>query len=294
MSTCPDIAALESLARHRTAPSDDATLREHLESCPDCHALLESIRRNEQLLGRVRGALESATPAPAAVGYGSGTRLGEFIIEGILGVGGMGAVYLARQDNPNRLVALKVMSQALASADARSRFQQEVQLLGRLQHPGIARIYAAGGEDDALPWFAMELVAGQRLAVFLERNTVSDRTRIELLEQLCDTVEFAHTRGVIHRDLKPANIMIERNAQGAPVPKVLDFGVARAVGADVPVVTQNTSAGLIVGTLAYMSPEQAIGASKATPPALLMASSSGRGAMSRNGNDLIAAARRSG
>lgn len=181
-------------------------------------------------------------------------RIGRFRVLGRLGGGGMGVVYRAEQDQPRRLVAIKVMHAGLAGDDLRRRFELETRVLARLQHPGIAHIYEAGTFEqcgEPRPFFAMELVDGAPLDRFANEACLSIAGRLRLFVAVCEAVEHAHQKGVIHRDLKPANILV--TAGGAP--KILDFGVARATDADLH-VTLSTSPGQLVGTLAYMSPEQ--------------------------------------
>ncbi|MGP8225451.1 MAG: serine/threonine protein kinase, partial [Terracidiphilus sp.] len=164
--------------------------------------------------------------------------------------------YEAEQDQPRRTVALKVLKPGLASPEILRRFERESQVLGRLQHPGIAQIYAAGSADTGLgpqPYFAMELIHGEPLRAYAESHHLDVRQRLELMAKVGDAVEHAHQRGIIHRDLKPGNILVEENGQ----PKILDFGVARATDSDTH-ATQQTDVGQLIGTLAYMSPEQVL------------------------------------
>lgn len=180
--------------------------------------------------------------------------IGPYRITGTLGEGGMGTVYEAQQDQPHRMVALKVIRHDFVSPELIRRFSRESEVLGRLQHPGIAQIYQAGTFEDAhgpRPFFAMELVKGQPLTEYLRAQSLDVRHRLELFARICDAVHYAHQQGVIHRDLKPANIMVD----AAGHPKILDFGVARLTDADVQ-ATRQTSIGEVIGTLQYMSPEQ--------------------------------------
>jgi len=184
--------------------------------------------------------------------------IGRYRVLARLGVGGMGVVYLAEQDSPRRKVALKVLRPGIATPEMLRRFAHEAELLGRLQHPGIARIYeavATDGRDDAQPFFAMEYVEGPTLVQHAKMRGLDDRERIALLTDVCDAVHHAHQKGVVHRDLKPANVLVDPAGR----PRVLDFGVARAIDADVRAATLRTREGEIVGTLLYMSPEQAGG-----------------------------------
>jgi WD40 repeat protein len=180
-------------------------------------------------------------------------RIGRYRILRLLGQGGMGAVYEAEQDNPRRTVALKVIRAGLASDFLLKRFAREAQILGRLHHPGIAQIYEAGVSESGQPYFAMELIAGLPLDQYVREQALDTRGRLELFARACDAVQHAHERGVIHRDLKPGNILVEETGQ----PKVLDFGVARAAEAGLTAGGGQTEAGQLIGTLSYMSPEQA-------------------------------------
>jgi serine/threonine protein kinase len=154
-------------------------------------------------------------------------------------------------------VALKVIKPGFATAETLRRFQHESQALGRLQHPGIAQIHEASTADTGFgpqPYFAMELIRGCALRQYAEEKHLDTRQRLELMAKICDAVEHAHQRGVIHRDLKPGNILVDETGQ----PKILDFGVARVTDSEVQLTT-HTDLGQLIGTLAYMSPEQVTG-----------------------------------
>ncbi len=197
-------------------------------------------------------------PAPAA-GTSLPERIGRCRILARIGEGGMGAVFRAEQENPRRVVALKVIRAGLSSDRLLRRFEYEAQALGRLQHPGIAQIFEAGAIEGGLgrtPYLAMELVEGRPLGDYALVERLDAPRKLELLARACDAVEHAHQKGVIHRDLKPANILVDRAGQ----PKILDFGVARLIDLDLEArCTLQTQAGELVGTLAYMSPEQVRG-----------------------------------
>jgi serine/threonine protein kinase len=207
-------------------------------------------------------ALAGFQPAPEQVPE----RIGEFRIIGKIGQGGMGVVYEAEQDHPRRRIALKVIRPGVASGQVLRRFQLEAQVLGRLQHPGIAQVYEAGtaqvetsgGLTVEQPFFAMEFVRGKPLNEHLEATPLGTRQRLELFAKVCDAVQHAHQKGVIHRDLKPGNILVDESGQ----PKILDFGVARLTDADVQVTTLQTDVGQLIGTIPYMSPEQVAGDSR--------------------------------
>ena len=179
-------------------------------------------------------------------------RVGPYRILGLLGEGGMGRVYLAREEHPPREVALKVVRGL--SGNALARFQREIQTLAQLEHPGIARLYAAGEDvigGMPIPWLAMELIRGPDLRSHIERERPDPDARLQLLIALCRAVQHAHAHGVVHRDLKPGNILIDPQGQ----PRILDFGVARLRDSD----EEMTQAGQVIGTLPYMSPEQLAG-----------------------------------
>lgn len=180
-------------------------------------------------------------------------RVGPYRITGVLGEGGAGIVYRAEQTRPRRDVAVKVLR--TASPRTRARFEREMEALGRLEHPGIARVLE-GGTDARLgtPYIAMELVDGRPIDAWADERHLASIERVRLLEQVCNAVGHAHRHGVVHRDLKPANVLVTTDGDV----KVLDFGVARLLG-DGEHESAVTADGLVVGTPAYMSPEQAAG-----------------------------------
>lgn len=176
----------------------------------------------------------------------------------LLGRGGMGEVWEAEQERPRRRVAIKLVRGDLMSPTMRRRFDIEAEALGRLNHEGIAKVYEAGLDPaTGRPFFAMEYVQGQTLGRHLAKHAPPLEDRLRLLIKLCRAVQHAHQKGVIHRDLKPGNILVTPAGE----PKILDFGLARLAGDDdeASLVTRETQAGQVLGTLAYMSPEQAGG-----------------------------------
>ncbi|MEM7201333.1 MAG: tetratricopeptide repeat protein, partial [Planctomycetota bacterium] len=185
-------------------------------------------------------------------------QIGSYRIARLLGRGGMGAVYEAEQAAPIRKVALKVIAPGLVAPQLLRRFEEEAQVLGRMKHPGIAQVYEAGtfdGETGTQPYFAMELVDGLPLVEACASSSLGLQARLDLVAKICDAVQHAHQRGVIHRDLKPGNILVDRHGQ----PKILDFGIARSTDRDVRTTTLRTDLGQLIGTVPYMSPEQAAG-----------------------------------
>ncbi len=189
------------------------------------------------------------------------STIGSYSIIRKLGEGGMGVVYLAQQERPRRQVALKVIRPGVESRELLRRFEQESQVLGWLQHPGIAQVFEAGTADAngvRQPFFAMEYIEGQSLTDYANAHHLTARQRLALVAKLCDAVHHAHQKGLIHRDLKPSNILVDATGQ----PKILDFGIARIVNADVNATATETMTGKLVGTIAYMSPEQLGGRSR--------------------------------
>ncbi len=209
----------------------------------------------------------SGTPVPNELAAASSLagrlpdKIGPYKVLGVLGTGGMGVVYRAEQDQPRRPVALKIMRPGTVTPECLLRFKLEAEALGRFQHDGIARIYEAGqiGDGDATqPYFAMELIDGLPLTVYADRNRLDISRRVGLMIQLCQSIQHAHYQGVVHRDLKPGNVLVDKEGR----PKVLDFGVARVTDSNTPPQPMQTAFGQVVGTVPYMSPEQAEGDSE--------------------------------
>ncbi|MFN3189406.1 MAG: protein kinase domain-containing protein [Aureliella sp.] len=175
-----------------------------------------------------------------------------------IGEGGMGSVFMAEQEKPvKRLVALKVVKAGLDSKQVVARFEAERQTLAMMDHPNIARVLDAGSTDRGEPYFVMELVKGVPIHEYCDTNRLSTKDRIKLMVDVCGAVQHAHQKGIIHRDLKPSNILVAQY-DDRPVPKVIDFGVAKATHQKLTEKTLYTQLGQIVGTLEYMSPEQAV------------------------------------
>jgi|HubBroStandDraft_1064217.scaffolds.fasta_scaffold00898_7 serine/threonine protein kinase/Flp pilus assembly protein TadD len=248
-------AALEREPAERSgwlgqACGGDAGLRKEVESllaCAEASLSNPAARPGmEKVWDHVAGERDGALPS----------TIGRYRILRLLGEGGMGVVYEAEQEQPRRTVALKVIKSGLGDPKLVRRFEQEALALGRLQHPGIAQIYEAGTAENGFkpqPYFAMEFIRGQALLEYANAQRLDTRQRLELMAKICEAVHHAHQRGIIHRDLKPGNILVDETGQ----PKILDFGVARATDSDAH-VTQQTDLGQLVGTLAYMSPEQVL------------------------------------
>lgn len=187
----------------------------------------------------------------------AGSRIGPYLIVRLIGEGGMGSVYEAEQESPvRRRVAVKVIKRGMDTREVVRRFENERQALALMNHSGIARVFDAGSTPDGRPYFVMELVEGQSLTDLCDSGRLGLRDRLTLFTTVCDAIQHAHQKGVIHRDLKPSNVLVTREGESL-VPKVIDFGIAKAIGAGLDAATLHTSVGTIMGTLAYMSPEQA-------------------------------------
>ena len=182
---------------------------------------------------------------------------GRYKLQNKIGEGGMGEVWRAKQSEPiKRYVALKLIKKGMDSKAVLSRFEQERQALAVMDHPNIARVFDGGITEQGQPFFAMELVVGSPLNEYADKEKLTTEERLNLFVLICNAVQHAHQKGIVHRDLKPANILVT-TVDGKPVPKVIDFGVAKAIGGRLTDESMNTQFGAIVGTLEYMAPEQA-------------------------------------
>jgi serine/threonine protein kinase/Flp pilus assembly protein TadD len=249
-----------------------AHVRRACQGNPQLQARVEKLLLAHLQLGRVLGqptqpprvsavstpaAAETPVPGGQTEMQQVGARIGPYQLVQEIGAGGMGTVFLAVQQEPvQRLVALKLVKPELVSKQVLARFELERQALALMDHPNIARVLDAGTTDSGRPYFVMELVQGMPLTRYCDECRLTPRQRLELFVSVCQAVQHAHQKGIIHRDLKPSNVLVTLY-DGQPVPKVIDFGIAKATGPDQPVGTLFTQVGQIVGTLEYMSPEQA-------------------------------------
>ena len=184
-------------------------------------------------------------------------RIGRYRILERIAEGGMGTIYLAEQEEPvRRQVALKLVKLGMSSREVLSRFEAERQALAIMDHPNIARVYDGGIADDGRPYFAMEYVPGEWLTTWCDSRQLDLEERLTLFLKVCSAVQHAHQKGVIHRDLKPSNVLVV-DVDGTPEPRIIDFGVAKAIGPRLTLDTLRTAHGLLLGTPEYMSPEQA-------------------------------------
>jgi non-specific serine/threonine protein kinase/serine/threonine-protein kinase len=194
--------------------------------------------------------MHSSGAAPVA-------EIGPYKLVRELGEGGMGIVYHAQQVQPiRRDVALKIIKPGMDSKQVIARFESERQVLAVMDHPNIARVFDAGNTTNGLPYFLMELVHGVPITEYCDSKQLAVKERIELFIPVCQAIQHAHQKGVIHRDIKPSNILVTEQ-EGKPIAKVIDFGLAKALGHQLSDATTMTSLGMVVGTLDYMSPEQA-------------------------------------
>jgi eukaryotic-like serine/threonine-protein kinase len=190
---------------------------------------------------------------------GVGARIGRYRLLGRLGEGGCGVVYLAEQLEPvRRRVALKIIRLGMNTESVIARFELERQALAMMDHPNIARVLDVGATRTGRPYFVMQLVDGEKITDYCNGKRLSVSRRLQLFTRICQAIQHAHQKGVIHRDIKPSNILVWEN-DGEPVPKVIDFGIAKATAAGLDDSATFTAAGQFVGTPAYMSPEQASG-----------------------------------
>jgi hypothetical protein len=199
----------------------------------------------------------SASTATLAEAIGASKVLGPYRLLQKIGEGGMGEVWLSEQIAPiRRKVALKLIKSGMDTRQFVARFEAERQALALMDHPSIAKIFDAGATPQGLPYFVMEYVQGEPITVYCDRQRLPIRERLDLLSWVCEAVQHAHQKGVIHRDLKPSNILVTIQGE-RPVPKIIDFGVARATAHRLTERTLFTELGVLIGTPEYMSPEQA-------------------------------------
>jgi serine/threonine-protein kinase len=232
-----------------TACQGDADLRRRLE------ALLAA---NDSAGGFMAAPAAPGPPEPKSpAAEGPGSRIGRYKLLQRIGVGGCGTVWMAEQEEPvRRRVALKIIKLGMDTKAVIARFDAERQALALMDHPNIAQILDAGATDTGRPFFVMELIRGLPITTYCDENNLPTPARLALFNQVCQAVQHAHHKGVIHRDLKPSNILVTLH-DGVPVPKVIDFGIAKATQGRLTDQTLFTAFEQFIGTPAYMSPEQA-------------------------------------
>ncbi len=229
-------------------------------ACGEDGALLARVQALLQAHEADEGFLPEQPTGPVSfvpVSEKPGDRIGRYKLRERIGEGGCGVVYVAEQEEPvRRKVALKVIKLGMDTRNVVARFQAERQALALMDHPNIAQVHDAGATETGRPYFVMELVRGIKITDYCDQQRLSTRERLELFIKVCQAVQHAHQKGVIHRDLKPSNILVTVN-DGVPVPKVIDFGIAKATTGRLTDLTVYTDLHQFIGTPAYMSPEQA-------------------------------------
>jgi len=227
------------------------------EACGGDGVLLQRVEgllaADEAAAGREERAASSGTPEAEK----AGTRVGRYKLLQQIGEGGCGVVFMAEQEEPvHRKVALKVIKLGMDTRQVVARFEAERQALALMDHPNIAQVLDAGSTESGRPYFVMELVRGIKITDYCDQNRLDTDQRIQLFIQVCHGVQHAHQKGIIHRDLKPSNILVTE-LEAAPLPKIIDFGIAKAVEGRLTNQTLFTAFEQFLGTPAYMSPEQA-------------------------------------
>ncbi len=249
------------------ACAGDAGLREAVEEMLSVQPEVEkffgsggvSPARAAEVLQELAGAAAPRPPTDADrfADEEVGKRIGPYKLLQRIGEGGCGTVYMAEQEAPvHRRVALKVIKLGMDTKSVIARFEAERQALALMDHPNIARVLDAGTTETGRPYFVMELVRGVKITEYCDQNKLDTTRRLQLFIQVCHAIQHAHQKGIIHRDIKPSNILVTM-LDGVPVPIVIDFGIAKAIEAPLTEQTMFTAYGQLIGTPAYMSPEQA-------------------------------------
>jgi serine/threonine protein kinase len=222
-------------------------------------AILQGYEQAGDFLGEPAAGVPAANNQGIVAGEKPGDRVGRYKLLQEIGEGGWGVVYLAEQKEPvRRMVALKVIKPGMDTNSVIARFEAERQALALMDHPNIAHIFDAGMTGSGRPYFVMELVRGIKITDYCDQNSLPTSARLDLFIQVCGAVQHAHQKGVIHRDIKPSNILVTTSAEGHALPKIIDFGIAKATsGQRLTEKTLFTAFDMMIGTPAYMSPEQA-------------------------------------
>ena len=255
-----DVEAIFNSALERDTPADrEAYLRASCGDDPEALRRVVALLEAHDSVGDFLS--DSAVPTPtsrrALVAEGPGDRIDAFLLHERLGEGGFGVVYRAEQLEPlRRDVALKIIKLGMDTKQVIARFEVERQALALTDHPNIARVYDAGATESGRPYFAMELVRGIAIHRYCDQHELSIPERLSLFIDVCRAVQHAHQKGLVHRDLKPSNVLVAVQ-DDHPIPKVIDFGVAKATTGRLSGATLHTEYGQLLGTPAYMSPEQA-------------------------------------
>jgi tetratricopeptide (TPR) repeat protein len=258
VAMAPDLAKVEELFEAARSRPPDERARYLDEACgrdTELRVAVESLLTAHSAAGRFLNTPTVTLPPPGSPA--SGTMIGRYKLLETIGEGGYGTVFMAEQTEPvHRKVALKIIKAGMDTRQVIARFEAERQALALMDHPNIAKVFDAGVTEAGTPYFVMELVKGVPITKYCDEHHLMPRDRLELFMQVCQAVQHAHQKGIIHRDLKPTNVLVALY-DGKPVPKVIDFGVAKATGRQLTERTMFTGFGDVIGTPQYMSPEQA-------------------------------------
>jgi serine/threonine protein kinase len=247
----------------RTIPDPEAQAKYLDQICSGDQPLRDRVQSLLQVHEQEQGFLKPGSPDPLPTAEAAppierpGVTIGRYRLMEQIGEGGMGVVVVAEQERPvHRKVALKIIKPGMDTKEVIARFEAERQALALMDHANIAKVLDAGSTDTGRPYFVMELVRGIAITEYCDQAKLSIRERLELFIQVCQAIQHAHQKGIIHRDVKPSNILVTFH-DGKPVPKVIDFGVAKATNQRLTERTIYTRLAQIIGTPMYMSPEQA-------------------------------------
>src|SRR5271156_3950759 len=235
------------------ACAGDDELRRRVEG------LLRSLEKAGDFLGEAAAGVPTGAGHEITAGEKPGDQIGPYKLLQQIGEGGCGVVFMAEQEAPvRRQVAVKVVKPGMDSKNVIARFEAERQALALMDHPNIAHVFDAGATASGRPYFVMELIRGIKITDYCDQNSLTTIQRLDLFIQICNAVQHAHQKGIIHRDIKPSNILVSTSTDGKPLPKVIDFGIAKATtGQRLTDNTVFTAFEMLIGTPAYMSPEQA-------------------------------------
>jgi serine/threonine protein kinase/Tfp pilus assembly protein PilF len=246
-----ELPECERAAYLAQACGDDIALRQRVAALLRAHSELGDFMQEAPVTPSHR--------TEAAIGESVGQRIGRYKLLQQLGEGGCGVVFMAEQEEPvRRRVALKIIKPGMDTKSVIARFEAERQALALMDHPNIAKVFDAGATGSGRPYFVMELVRGIKITEYCDENALTTEARLDLFIQVCQAIQHAHQKGIIHRDIKPSNILVTQTVEGAALPVVIDFGIAKATtNQQLTDKTLFTAFEMLIGTPAYMSPEQA-------------------------------------